>query len=85
MECFVQETDKMLNRTGFKPLTWWTHHQRQPDREETMTKRRGSPTASTTLFTLLIFLLTTKRLRVVDVNLANGSCSLPYKSVSVEE
>ncbi|KAJ6350974.1 hypothetical protein OIU78_006986 [Salix suchowensis] len=56
-----------------------------PDREETMTKRRGSPTASTTLFTLLIFLLTTKRLRVVDVNLANGSCSLPYKSVSVEE
>uniref|UniRef100_A0A6N2MRJ2 Protein kinase domain-containing protein n=1 Tax=Salix viminalis TaxID=40686 RepID=A0A6N2MRJ2_SALVM len=117
-----------------------------------MTKMRGSPTASTTLFTLLIFLLTTKvlarfiprvcspsscgdieiidypfrlktdpavcgepgfelscennktilefhsgkylvkrisydvqRLRVVDVNLANGSCSLPYKSVSVEE
>lgn len=116
-----------------------------------MTKRQGSPTASATLFTLLIFLLTTKvlarfiphvcspsscgeieidypfrlktdpagcgepdfelscennktilelhsgkylvkrisydvqRLRVVDVNLANGTCSLPYKSVSVDE
>ncbi|KAJ6903089.1 hypothetical protein NC651_020557 [Populus alba x Populus x berolinensis] len=25
------------------------------------------------------------RLRVVDVNLANGTCSLPYKSVSVDE
>uniref|UniRef100_A0A6M2FB17 Protein kinase domain-containing protein n=1 Tax=Populus davidiana TaxID=266767 RepID=A0A6M2FB17_9ROSI len=117
-----------------------------------MTERQGSPTASATLFTLLIFLLTTKvlarfiphvcspsscgeietiaypfrlktdpagcgepdfelscennktilelhsgkylvkrisydvqRLRVVDVNLANGTCSLPYKSVSVDE
>ncbi|CAK7326656.1 unnamed protein product [Dovyalis caffra] len=117
-----------------------------------MTKRQESPTSSTTLFSLLIFLLSTvagarfiphvcspsscgdieiidypfrlktdpagcgepvfelscennktilefhsgkyyvkqisyddNRLRVVDFNLANGSCSLPYKSVSVAE